>query len=144
MTKQEEAIKLAYVAGLFDGEGSIFIGKQKTDRNKSGLLFRLHIEMCNTNELAVRRMQLYFGGSVYERYADLDTRRTLWSWQLRGQMALEFLKVISPYLRIKKPQAELAIEFQSRQRLGRYTQSHTNVLDEANQILMSQMNKGRA
>lgn len=142
MTKQEDALNLAYAGGLFDGEGSIFIGKVKTDRNKSGLLFRLHIEMCNTNEVAVRRMQLYFGGSVYERYADIDTRRTLWAWHLRGQKALGFLRIIVPYLRIKKPQAELAIEFQARQRLGRYTKPHTNVLDEADGVLMAKMNRG--
>jgi len=143
MTKQEDGLNLAYAAGLFDGEGSIFIGKVKTSRNKSGLLFRLHIEMCNTNEPAVRWMQLYFGGSVYERYADSDARRTLWSWQLRGKKALEFLKIISLYLRIKKLQAELAIEFQSRQILGRYTKAHRNILDEANSVLMSKMNRGK-
>ena len=142
MTKQEDGLNLAYAAGLFDGEGSIFIGKVKTNRNKSGLLFRLHIEMCNTNEPIVKWMQLYFGGSVYERYADTNTRRTLWSWQLRGTKALEFLKIISPYLRVKKPQAELAMEFQSRQILGRYTKVHTTILDEANGVLMSKMNKG--
>lgn len=142
MTKQEDALNLAYAAGLFDGEGSVFIARGRTNRNKSGLYFSLRIEFGNTNEQAVRWMQCYFGGSVYERYADIDTRRTLWAWHLRGQKALGFLKVIVPYLRIKKSQAELAIEFQSRQELGRYTKTHTNVLDEADSVLMSKMNKG--
>jgi len=142
MTKQEDALNLAYAAGLLDGEGSIFIARVKTNKNKSGLYFGLRIELGNTNEQAVRWMQCYFGGSVYERYADIDTRRTLWAWHLRGQQALGFLRIILPYLRIKKPQAELAIEFQVRQRLGRYTKEHTNILDEANGILMAKMNRG--
>ena len=120
MTKQEYGLNLAYAGGLFDGEGIICIAKVRTNKNKGGLYFGLRIELSNTNEQVVRWIQCYFGGSVYERYADIDTRRTLWAWHIRGQMALGFLKIIIPYLRIKKQQAELAIEFQARQKLGRY------------------------
>lgn len=53
-----------------------------------------------------------FGGSILARKREAP-RRDITQWQIANQQATNFLQVILPYLRIKKPQAEIAIEFQS-------------------------------
>ena len=60
-----------------------------------------------------------------------------------GNEALGFLKLIYPYLRLKKPQAEVAIKFQE---LGFRRSGHILVdkewaITEAHRILMGNLNK---
>jgi hypothetical protein len=132
---------LAYMAGFFDGEGCISL----IPRTSRGNRYRVQISISNTNEWIIQWFRFNFGGSVAfeDRREENPNWKDTWRWTITsGRQALRFLQAISPYLILKKPQAELAISFQGRHsQIGKRVSSTAALLDEAERILMSQYNK---
>ena len=108
---------LVYVAGFMDGEGSIVITRSKSGRRKN-LSFDLNVTIANNNKEIHDWLVENFGGSVS---ASNRWKRT-YQWKLTANQAKEFLEKIVPYLKIKKEQAILAIEFQKSKSI--YTKQH--------------------
>lgn len=108
---------LAYVAGLFDGEGSIVIGYNKPDiaRGRKVPSYWLQVGITNTDRSLIDWLLSTFGGHVSDNShsPSRKNQRPCWAWRTMGTQAKVFLQDISPYLRIKKDQALLAIEFQT-------------------------------
>lgn len=100
---------LAYIAGLFDGEGCINIGRNRSNRHHW-----LRIEITMASEYIPTLLLNYFGGSFYDWEKNLGKSQQLrlYSWQIRSRKAYTFLKTIYPYLRLKRAQADLAFIFQ--------------------------------
>lgn len=107
-------ISIEYAAGFFDGEGCIGIypGTYK------GRLARFHLRTQlaqNKNSLTVELFRWFsdtFGGHISTQIS-LSGNEKL-NWQLHGDKANEFLIAISPYLVLKKPQADIAIAWQNK------------------------------
>jgi len=59
-----------------------------------------------------------FGGGVYEQKRYDGRKRPIYVWVAQCGTAAEFLRMTLPYLRVKRKQAEIALELQSR--LGRF------------------------
>jgi len=104
---------LAYFAGLFDGEGSIGIyHKTQRDRKHSYLTLQCIVQM--TNSFIPHLLQMHFGGSLFvDKKFRYQNKAVSYRWGVVGRQALAFLQEIYPYLRIKQPEAKLAIEFQT-------------------------------
>ncbi len=100
--------QLAYTAGFIDGEGSIQIRNKKNRHQHS-----VRMEVKNTNLDVLMYLKNLFGGSIQCRIYQNKNHKQAYSWTLSNLSAVNFLKSILPFLRIKKSQAELAIEFQS-------------------------------
>lgn len=102
---------LAYTAGLLDGEGSIgIVVMNPSAKNRYKLPFhQLHVHVVNTNKEVLDWLKDTFGGSicVHDKKSKSDT----WTWQIYTKNAKKFLELIYPYLKIKRKQARLAIEF---------------------------------
>lgn len=132
--------KLAYTAGIMDGEGSIYIRKTTRGHQSS----ELSVFVTNTEEWICQWLKFQYGGSVHIMN---PTRKPNWKigyrWWLSSNKAVEFLKMVLPYLNLKRPQAELAIKFQEiKQRRGtRNLTKAESVLAEADRILMQNLNK---
>ena len=101
---------LAYAAGLFDGEGCIII--QRTQGNT----FSLHVRVTTTDLVIAKWLNEKFGGCLGIQPANKHVKncRPCWYWNIQSKAASLFLVRIAPFLVIKKAQADLAIEFQSR------------------------------
>lgn len=97
-----------YIAGLFDGEGSIGIysGGSHTLYMRTQLVQNRGAADSVLGELKDR-----FGGWLAERKRDHVV-----NWQLTSKKAVAFLKFITPALRLKKDQAQIALSFAGRQR----------------------------
>ncbi len=93
-----EAI-IAWAAGFFDGEGNVSITPDG------------HLRASAAQVVAEPLFELHevFGGTVRERAAPSERHRDQWIWGVSGAAALRFLQAIRPYLRVKGPQAALAI-----------------------------------
>jgi len=104
---------LAYYAGFFDGEGSIMI----THRTKKHY-HTLEIRITNTNYQVLKQFEDCFGGGVYKGSVINWRYKPRWQWCISASKALAFLKLIYPYLRLKKKEAETAIEFQEGRKQG--------------------------
>lgn len=129
---------LAYVAGIIDGEGHIGLHC----RNDRKLRYRLRVSVSNTNEWLIQWLHFNFEGYVYEVIMKNPKWKKQWKWSLSSNMAMEFLKLVYPYLRIKKPQAEIAIEFQSQRRgSGHHLTDEQRAVAEAHRLLMVKTNQ---
>jgi hypothetical protein len=107
------ATTIAYAAGLFDGEGHVTIGvsvDKRRGRNRP--VYRLYLAISNTDRQVLEWLRDSFGcGVVARREANPTTGKVCCRWQLANRNATRLLVAMLPYLRIKRPQAELMIEF---------------------------------
>jgi hypothetical protein len=106
---------LAYLAGLFDGEGSINIFKQPGQKERITPRHFLEISIGNTHKGVLRWVLENFGGRLTHNGIQYTLRsHKTWRWRASTKEASDILVAILPYLRIKKEQALLAVEFQER------------------------------
>ena len=113
-------VELAYIAGLLDGEGCINIGKITTDyirevEKRKVPKYVLSVTVYNTHQETVQWLHELFGGYLQTRYRHPKTWRTNYAWKVSANTANDFLKQVVKLLRIKKRQAQRAIEFQDNQ-----------------------------
>lgn len=107
MTTTERHDLIVWAAGFFDGEGCIWVGRI----NES---WRLTVHV---SQMWREPLDLYialFGGSVSR------DRQHLWRWSASNQIAKNALRELSPFLQLKREQAETAISFQDRRRANRW------------------------
>ncbi len=100
-----------YAAGLVDGEGCISISKSKRKGYKN-YQFYLKVVITNTNKDILNLFQEQFGGSVLNRSHGKKHWTPAYNWQLTCRQAESFLKLILPFLYIKKEEAKVALQFQ--------------------------------
>lgn len=134
---------LAYIAGIIDGEGCISIERRRYAEGKYKKIVSLTVS--NTEEWLCQWLKLSWGGRIRIRIDKRENHLPLYNWVVYRAKAIEVLKVILPYLKIKKPQAEIAIGFQSRRSRCRLEKTdEEKALDEAEYILLKNLKKQRA
>ena len=135
-------ITLAYIAGIFDGEGCVSISKEKERTTIKGYSYRLRVIVGNTNEWLIKFLQSQFGGNIVLRQPRMPWYKPIWQWQIGAKLAQVFLEALLPYLQLKKHQAELGIAFQNKFK-GRGHRKTTRewILLEQDFFLMRQYNK---
>jgi len=103
-----EAVLLAYFAGILDGEGCIGIKKYLPYGAKRSITYFVFISMGMQFKEVPMLFQKTFGGSCNEeRHSD---KKSMWRWQAQGKEHVSaILRVLLPYLRVKKEQAEFAL-----------------------------------
>lgn len=102
----------SYMAGFWDGEGSIMlIGRPPAHS------FGLRVTATNTchDVLAWIRDKCNIG-TVQAKPRMAAHHKQGWTWQIHGEGAETFLQQLLPYLRVKREQARLALAFQARLR----------------------------
>ena len=97
----------AYLAGFLDGEGSIIIDDHG---GKSRLSVR--VVLGNTHVGVLQELQSIWGGFFYTKQAQKEgwKQGSVLEWATKE--AVELLREIQPYLRIKKEQCQVALKFQ--------------------------------
>lgn len=116
---------LAYLAGFFDGEGSVYLVHEHTDN------YQLFISVSSIDKWILEWFVLAFGGKVNRQYRAKGNRKESWQWRMVDCKAEVVLRALLPYLKLKKPQAELALEF----REVRLYHKGQNTINEAELIL---------
>ena len=113
----------AYCAGLFDGEGSVYISRteghkyrnepSQLKRGNLGVYNALVVKITNTNRKCLEFIKNRIGGNIWtyqeKRGKSPKPQHTL---NLRSDYGLKLLSKMLPYLIIKKEQAKLGIKFQ--------------------------------
>lgn len=108
-------IELAYIAGIFDGEGTVCIHIQAKKRIPWGT-HTLQIAVANTNRNVIDFIVKFFPRKISIQRSRNPKWRTAFRWSLSGKRASDFLKMILPFLIIKKNQAVLGIQFEDNKR----------------------------
>jgi hypothetical protein len=143
--------KLAYFAGLVDGEAYIGLLKAKrTDRDGSfRYVPRIIISMLNknVNRNVLSEIHEIFGGSLFIRkpfeYRDRirKTHKQQVAIELRYVQALNLLKTLQPFLRIKKQQVDLILSCNFRPRF-RVSEAE-NIFREKVYLKIRSLNDGK-
>jgi len=136
-------VELAYMAGIMDGEGSIGINKIKNYNGTNTTYYRLLVQVGMVEGCIPQWLCDSFGGSIAVR-PKIKPRRAVTNWQIANKQAVIFLQAILPYLKIKKQQAEIAIDFQSKRlqscgaigKRGRPFKTSAEQKDEEAQFIM--------
>jgi hypothetical protein len=104
---------LAYIAGFFDGEGSITIHHncKPSPRGKSPN-HTLQVSIGNTNPEVLYYLRNLFGGLLSIRHTTKPNHRNVAQWTIRTSQSLPFLEAIRPYVRMKREVIDIAIGFQ--------------------------------
>jgi hypothetical protein len=106
--------KLAYLAGIIDGEGSIMLWKSNIDPKRRGQ-FNLRVNVSSTDKCLMEWLFNNFGGHFYEMNAPSRKAKPHWKqqyiWEVSRPHMLNFLKSIYDFLVIKKERCKIAIEF---------------------------------
>jgi hypothetical protein len=107
----------AYMAGLMDGEGSFSISKI-TKPNGKNIHYAPNIRLYNTNPKIINWTIQNFGGAPSwssnngGNIVGLKSQKKMCQWFLTGRPRMEkFILSILPYLRAKREQAELLLEY---------------------------------
>ncbi len=96
---------LAYIAGLFDGDGAIMALIEKHSEKKFGFRIRVILKVTQKNPEVLYWIQ------KTTKLGNVVSNRTTYEWILRNQIEiLEFLKQMVRFVRIKKKQITIAIE----------------------------------
>jgi hypothetical protein len=104
-------IKLAYLAGVIDGEGCIGIRKTKRTGSCKSTRYAAAVTVGNTSRLLIEQLVGAFGvGCVTYRYPT-KTRRACYLWSLSSRGARDVLRAVQPYLVVKSEQASVLLEF---------------------------------
>lgn len=110
----------SYWAGLFDGEGCVYIKVNNSKTNRAHYELFVEIQMCSREPIELAKEQ--FGGKFRVRAARAG-RREAYHWKIGALKAKAFLEAIQPYSIVKRDQIKVALEFQeivsSRNHTGR-------------------------
>ena len=140
-TRGKRTLNLDYLAGFFDGEGSIFITKINNKRS-GNTWYRLSCSCANSDKQPINMLRKF--NPTLKLFSYIPGRKCtykpIYQWLVTGNTALNFLSVIEKHLIVKKGQAKIAIEFQEwRNKYGnsgkKRPQSYLNKCEEYRQKL---------
>jgi hypothetical protein len=118
--KKSSSLEKAYIAGLLDGEGCINIYRINTKRieeieGRKNPKYILSVTIYNCHYGVIKWLHEQYGGYLQTRYRNPKTWRTNYAWKVSANIALDFLKEVQKYMKIKSEQAKIAIKFQEKQ-----------------------------
>jgi len=110
--------EVAYIAGLFDGEGSLQCKKawEKKKKHKGKgyrktYAWRINMEIAMTDELVIRWVhEILNVGSVIKRKPQRSGYKPQWRWRCTFRDALYVCKLLWPYAQVKLPKIEQVID----------------------------------
>ena len=105
--------QLAYLAGIIDGEGSIYIGCYSHNPKTGTPHYQTKIEVSNTSETLIDWLIANFQGNKTKYlYSQLpkNSKRDVYRWTIWSDHVGFLCQAMLPYLIIKKREAEIMIE----------------------------------
>jgi hypothetical protein len=109
--------ELIYLAGLFDGEGTITINsgyskKYVISNHNSDMGYGVLVRIGMNDAGSIRRYHEVFGVGQFFKEKSYKGYRAMSRWQSRNQEQVKgVILKLEPFLRLKKPQAHLALKF---------------------------------
>jgi hypothetical protein len=121
--KRLNNITRAWLAGFMDGEGSIQIRQAKSSLSKC-ISFYPQVEVGNTYKPVMKYIASLFDKPLQiRRNKEIRKRKVFYRITFKKYDSIIILKLIKPYLKIKKEQAKLCLELYKtyRTKIKRYT-----------------------
>lgn len=109
-TKKNIAQK-SYFAGYFDADGCVMIIRNNTIKGKTYYSVKVDFSSRYDKGIALEEGQKLWGGTLHKRDPRKHNHKEVMSWRLFTTDAEHFLKDILPYVKLKKEQVKIALEF---------------------------------
>jgi hypothetical protein len=106
--------KIAYLAGIIDGEGCFYIGHIKQGKYGSGFQWHSLLKISSCDVCLIEWLEINFGGACESRHRYTSKRkfeRPVYAWNMTGTMLDHFLPLLYPYFVIKRKHCEIMIEY---------------------------------
>jgi len=103
----------AYIAGLFDGEGSVDYTRrwEKRTKGRRYKVWRIIMDIAMTDELVIRWVHEILGvGSVMEKPPRKPHYKKQWRWRCSFREALYVAKLLWPHAQTKLHKLEQIID----------------------------------
>jgi len=116
MSSQLNQTDIAYIAGLFDGEGCVTYSRrrQKKGTNKKHYMFwDIRCEISMTDKYVIEWLHKTLGiGSFNKRKAHKSWlgKKNQWRWRCSHRDALQFAKLIWPHVQVKLHKIEQILD----------------------------------
>ena len=111
--KEYSVAQLAYLAGIVDGEGSIYIGNFSSNPKTGVPYYQTNIQVTNTDEKLIDWLYQTFGGLKSTRTRKQmphNSRKQVYMWTASGDRVTHLCEEILPYLICKTRQAQIMLE----------------------------------
>lgn len=105
--KRINRMDLAYMAGIFDGEGCICAQWNKAGGKR---YMTLRVDVTNTHRGMLEWIKARFGGEIYDSCVPTG-HKDKWTWRCAAVDLKWFLKLMIPLTIIKQRRARLALIF---------------------------------
>jgi hypothetical protein len=120
----------SYLAGFLDGEGHIGINKTHSNTSRRKVNHTIRIKITNTFPGIMDWISCTVGhGSVSKQKIYVSGHKQSWEWCISGFRAIDLLRQLHPYLKVKKLQAEVAFQY-----YGTFQPGSSKVSDDVIQI----------
>lgn len=113
------SIDLSYIAGFVDGEGCITIIKTEARREQKTPEYKPYVHIANTDKKVLELIQKEIGGRLNKVTSKQHTKNNQWkqsyclTWS--NQKAFKVCKQLHKYLVTKRKDAEIVMEYYSKQ-----------------------------
>ena len=118
MASKEKEVNItdaAYVAGLFDGEGSVYFKKMKQVKHKRPgkpvhKVWVVRMEMAMTDKEVIKWCQELFGCGAFGERKVKEGYKRQWRWRVAHRDALYVAKILWPNAKTKAHKIEQIID----------------------------------
>jgi len=102
---------LAYLTGLIDGEGYIGIKRDAVKGRGINPVYYGRMSIASNDKKTIDLFSDFFKcGKIYLHKHSKLSKNGYWSWEISNLKANKVIKQIYPFLRIKKPEADLVLK----------------------------------
>lgn len=110
-------VEWAYAAGVIDSDGCIGISRERRYGTPSPFYYRTKVRVTQSDLNVLMWFKETFGGYIgILNKVSPKYKRPVWNWYVNDSYVEDFLNGILSYLILKKPQAQLALEFRETKR----------------------------
>lgn len=106
-------VECAWTAGIIDGEGCLYIRRQKASKGAKNNCYSLNVRVAMTHMPTIQKLKNLWGGYYSERLRKEDNYKNIAIWELSSENAGILLTKIINYLVTKREEAVVALEFLS-------------------------------
>ena len=108
-----EATQIAYIAGLFDGEGSVDYARRweyRPLRKKKYLMRRISCEIAMTNHNVIRWLHQTLGYGYYRPKKVPQGFKPQWRWRCSFRDSYKFAKQMLPHAIVKNEKLKQIVD----------------------------------